>query len=812
MGYLRYAVRSLLRSPGFTLAAILCLALGIGANTAIFTVVNAVLFRPLPFKDPQALVRIYTEFPSYGSSGGFRKFWMSTPELLDLRRITTSWESLDAYTLNGVNLSGSSEPIRVTAASITGGLMPALGVKPQLGRWITPDDDQPGGAPTMVISDGLWKRSFGGNPDVLSRTTRVNGLTVTILGVMPAGFAFPPGEVDAPELWFPQQINPASPGGRASHFQNVVGRLKSGVSIERAREEFLRIMSEQEAHKSPNTHLFDTKFHTLVAYPYRDDVVGNVRPAMLVMLAAVGFVLLIACVNVGNLLLARAESRHHEMAVRKAIGASIWDLARQCLIEGLVLAALGAAAGLGMALGALKLILAFDQGSIPRAAEITMDWRVLLFTIAASLLTGILFGLAPLAQFSGDSQTALRSSTGRSTATVRAHWLRRAMVISELALALVLLVGAGLMVRTFWKLQQVNIGLDPNRVITMRLALPQTQVKEPAAVRQLWDRLLERVRVIPGVEAVSLATGLPPTRPLNADDTDIEGYVKKPGGPDQNVSFYQGVSPGYFEMMRVPIIEGRALDARDGTDAPGAVVINQTMARAFYGSESPIGRRIRRGGNGPWRTIVGIAADVKNAGVDKPTGTEVYFPHQQADGVRGAYLLVKTPGDPRSIVSAVRAEIFQLDSTLPVAQVRLMSDVIDAATTRPRFLTVLLSLFSFIAVGLAAVGIYGVMAYTVAQRTQEFGIRMAVGAESSDVLWLVLSQGIKIGLIGVALGAAGAFALTRMLRQLLFGVDSFDPATFLVTAVLLTVVIVAACYVPARRATRVDPMVALRYE
>lgn len=812
MGHLRYAFRSLLRAPGFTFAATLCLALGIGANTAIFTVVDSVLFRPLSFKDPQRLVRVYTEFPSYGSSGGFRKFWMSTPELLDLRRLTTSWESLDAYTLNGVNLAGNSESVRVTAASITGGLMPALGVTPQLGRWVTPDDDRPGIPPTMVISDGLWKRVFGGDRNILSRTAKVNGLTVTILGVMPAGFAFPLGEIDPPELWFPQQVNPASPGGRASHFQNVVGRIKPGVAIERAREEFQSIMGEQETHKSPNTHTFDTKFHTLVAYPYHDEIVGNIKPAMLVMLAAVGFVLLIACVNVGNLLLARAESRHHEMAVRKAIGASVWELTRQCLIEGLCLAPLGAIAGMGVAWGALKLILAFNQGSIPRAAEITMDWRVLLFTLTASLVTGILFGLAPLAQFTGDPQTSLKSATSRTTASAGAHRLRHAMVVGELALALILLVGTGLMVRTFWKLQQVNIGLDPARVVTMRLALPQTQVQQPAAVRQLWDRLLERVRMLPGVEAASLATGLPPVRPLNAEDTNIEGYVKQPGGPDENVSFYQGVAPGYFEMMRVPIIEGRALHARDGTDAPGAVVINQTMARAFFGNESPIGRRIRRGGNDRWRTIVGIAADVKNAGVDKPAGTEVYFPYAQADAVRAVYLLVKTTGDPRSVVTAVRSQIFQLDATLPIAQVRLMSDVIDAATARARFLTVLLSLFSFIAVALAAVGIYGVMAYIVAQRTHEFGIRMAIGAASLDVLWLVLGQGMKIGLIGVALGAAGALALTRLLRQLLFGIDSFDPVTFVVTALLLTIVIMAACYIPARRATHVDPIVALRYE
>jgi predicted permease len=419
------------------------------------------------------------------------------------------------------------------------------------------------------------------------------------------------------------------------------------------------------------------------------------------------------------------------------------------------------------------------------------------FTLVASLITGILFGLAPLAQFAGDTQSALKSATGRSTATARAHWLRRAMVVSELALALILLVGAGLMVRTFWKLQQVNIGLDPARVVTMRLALPQTQMQDPAAVRSMWTRLMDRVRELPGVEGVSMASGLPPSRQLNADDTDIEGYVKKAGGPDQNIDFYQGMAPGYFEMMRIPIIEGRSLDARDGAEAPPSVVINQTMARTFYGNESPIGRRIRRGGNDKWRTIVGIAADVKNAGVDKPTGTEVYVPYTQVDGgIRGMFLLLKTSGDPRSIIGTVRSQILQIDPTLPVAQVRMMDDVIDAATTRPRFLTVLLSLFSFIAVSLAAVGIYGVMAYTVAQRTQEFGIRMAIGAGPTDVLGLVLSQGMKIGLAGVVIGAAGAFGLTRLLRQLLFGIDSFDPLTFILTAILLTIVILAPATFP----------------
>jgi putative ABC transport system permease protein len=815
MSNFSYAFRGLLKNPGLAGAAILCLALGIGANTAIFTVVHAVILRSLPFQDPERLVRVYTEFPSYGSNGGFRKFWMSTPELLDLRRSTTSWESLEAYVITAINLAGGTEPIRVTAANVTGGMLLTLGIRPQLGRVPAPDDDRFGAPLSVVISDGLWRRAFGGAAGIIGREVKVNGLTATVIGVMPAGFAFPPGEIDPPEVWYPQQINPANPGGRASHFQSVIGKLKSGVTLHRAREEFQRIMVQQAREKTPNTHAFDPQFHTLAAFPYHGEVIGKVKPAMLMMLGAVAFVLLIACVNVGNLLLARAESRHHEIAVRKAIGASIWDLARQCLIEGLSLALIGALLGLAVAWGGLRLILAFNQGGIPRAEEVGIDWVVLAFTMGASALTGIFFGLAPLAQFAGDTHEALKTATGRTTATSGAHFLRRLMVVSELALALILLVGAGLMVRTFWKLQQVNIGLDPSRIMTMRLALPPGQYAEVAAVRQLWTRLLDRVRAIPGVEAASLVSGLVPIRPLNANDTEIEGYVKSAGGPDENIDFYQFVAPGYFELMRIPLIEGRTFDWRDDADSPAAVIINQTMARAFYGNQSPIGRRVRSGSDtAPWRTIVGVVGDVKNAGIDRPTGTELYFPYGQAAGnaARAMFLAVKSAGDPERLVGGIRAEAARLDATVPIAQVRRMEDVIAAANARPRFLTVLLSLFSFIALALAAVGIYGVMAFTVARRTQEFGIRMAIGAGPGHVLTSVLAQGLRIGLIGIALGALGALTLTRFMRQLLFGVGSFDPATFVFTAVLLTSVVVAACLVPARRATRVDPVIALRYE
>jgi len=812
---LRYAFRALFNNRALAIAAIVCLAVGIGANTAIYTVVNAVVLRPLPFKDPDRLVRIYTEFPTYGSSGGFHKFWMSTPELLDLRRMTTSWESLEAYVTTGMNLSGGTgEPVRVTAAVITGGMMPMLGVAPQLGRMLSNDDDRFGGPLAVVLSDGLWHRAFAGTANVIGRQVKVNGLTATVIGVMPRGFAFPPGEPDPAELWYPQQINPASPGGRASHFQAVVGKLKPGITLKRARAEFDRIVDEEGRDKTPNFHTFFPKFHTIVALPYHDEVIGNVKVAMLMMLGAVAFVLLIACVNVGNLLLARAEARQHEVAVRKAIGASIWHLARQCLIEGLLLSALGTALGMVFASAALRLILRFNQGSIPRADEIGMDWRVLAFTAAAAVLTGIFFGLAPLAQFAGNTQESLKSASGRTTATGGAHWLRRFMVVSEVALALVLLVGAGLMVRTFWNLQAVNVGLDPSRVVTMRLSLPEKQYAEPVAVRQLWSRLLERVKAIPGVQSASVATGLAPMRPLNANDMQIEGYVKKAGGPDQNVDYDQTVAPGCFEMLHIPLLDGRSFDERDGADSNKVAIVNATFARTFYGNESPIGRRIREDSEkSPWRTIVGVAADVKNAGIDKPTGTELYVPYTQEDGgTRSAFLVVKAAGDPRQIVPTVRRQVAELDPSLPIAQVRLMDEVIASANARPRFLTVLLSMFSFVALALASVGIYGVMSFMVARRTQEFGIRMAIGAGPAEVLRLVLSQGLQIGTVGVAFGLGGAFLLTRFIRQLLFGVPAFDPVTFAATAVMLMLVIASACYFPARRATHVDPVVALRYE
>ena len=809
---LRYGLRMLAKSPGFTVASILCLGLGIGATTAIFSIVEAVLIRPLPYAAPSRLVRIYSEFPTLGKNG-MLKFWISPPEFLDLRRYTTNWESIEGWVDGGANLAGGNEPIRITISNITGGLLSSIGIAPAMGRTITPQDDQEGAPQVAVISYGLWQRAFGADRNLIGRDVLVNGRKTTIVGIMPKTFLFPPGDIDPPELWTPLQISPNS-RNRGSHFLSVLGRLKPGASIEQARSEIQQLQAHWKQTAAPKTHVFDGKFHYVVMYPFHDEVVGGIRLAMLVLLAAVGFVLLIACVNVANLLLARAEARQREIGIRKALGAGLSRLSAQFVTEGVALSLLGALLGLALAFVGLKIILAMDAGSIPRAQEIAINIPVLLFALALSFATGIGFGLAPLAQLlTQNVHDTLKAAASRTTATVNASRFRRALVVGELALALMLLIGTGLMIRAFWKLQQVDIGMKPDRILTMRVALPQAVYPENQRVVQFWTELQQRASRIPGTASATMVGGLPPSRTLNANDTGIEGWVPGPNAPAQNVDYWQPVGDGFFETMGIRLIEGRFFDSRDGENAPKTVIVNQTMAQTFWPARSPIGRRVNPGLSGDWRTIVGVIGDVKNAGIDHPTGTELFFPYRQTpQGFRTGYLVIKAAGDPLKLAGAAGREIHSLDPGLPIANVRTMDDVLVAAQSRPRFLATLLTLFAGVALVLAAVGLYGVISYSVAQRTSEFGIRIAMGAGTHDVLRMVVGQGLRLGIIGVALGAIGALALTRLIRGLLFGISSFDPQTFIAMAVLLTAVTLLACYIPARRATRVDPMVALRYE
>ncbi|MBV9072064.1 MAG: ABC transporter permease [Acidobacteria bacterium] len=813
---IRFAFRMLVKNPGFTAAVIVCLMLGIGATTAIFSVVNSVLLRPLPYREPDKLVRVYSEFPKF-QAGGLHRFWLSPPEFLDLRRDSKSWQTLDGWVNGGANLAGTTNPVRATACFISGTTLLTLGVSPLLGRLITPEDDDPKSPVVMDISYGIWKSVFGGEPSIINREVLLNGQKATVVGVMPEGFAFPPGEIDPPQVWSPLQIDPAKPGGRGSHFLYLLGRLKDGVSRQQAQAELDSLVKYWGDTGSAASHHFTPDRHTLVSYPLQSEVVGNVRPALWTLFGAVAFVLLIACVNVANLLLARAEARQREIAIRSSLGAGTGRLLRQFITEGVLMSLVGAGLGFLLALAGLQLIKYTNAGSIPRSQEIGVDMNVLLFALGISLLTGILFGLTPLFHVVlRDLHQILKNAAASSTGGGGSQIFRHILVTTEISLALVLLVGCGLMLRAFWKLQEVDIGLNPRAVLTMQINLPGSSYTDPMKITSFWTRLNQSVAELPGVTASAIATGLPPQRRVNANDTKIEGYVRKQDGPMENVDFYQAVTPSYFKTMGIQLIDGRLLNEGDRVGAPDVVVINQSMARMFYGNESPVGRRIQPGFSEPWCTIVGVVADVKNAGIDKPTGTELYLPYDQKQGSSGRNtgmtLFIRSAMPQSSLVSAVRRTIADLDPQVPISKISSMEDVISTAQARPRFLSVLLTIFSGVALVLAAVGIYGLLAYSVARRGKEFGLRMALGAQQQDVLGLVMKQGATMIASGLLTGLVAAFALTRLMSSLLFHVRATDPITYFVVVCGLAAVAFFASYIPARRATKVNPTVTLRYE
>jgi len=811
----QFAVRMMRKNPGFTTAAVLCLMLGIGATTGIFTVVNAVLLHPLPYSHPEQLIRVYTEFPTF-PNGGLHRFWTSGPEFLDLRRDTHSWASLDAWITGGANLAGKTQPVRITAAYVSGGLLETLAVSPIAGRLISQSDDVPGAQVVADLSYGTWQSAFAGDPHIVGRETYLDGLKCIIIGVMPKGFQFPPGEQEPAQIWAALRLDPANPGNRGGHNYYLLGRLLPGVTAGQAQGELASLVQSYGEKRVPKTHSFHPKTHTIVSFPLQAEVVSSVRPALLMLLGAVVFVLLIASVNVANLLLARAEARRREIAIRGALGAGLVRLARQFVTEGVLLAFCGALLGMALSFGGVRLVQLTNAGGIPRADEISMDWRVLLFTLGTSLITGVLFGLAPLAPLllSGISES-LKDTAGSTTAAAGAQIFRRVLLAGELAMALVLLIGCGLMLRAFWKLQEVHTGLQAENVITMRVSLPSGTYTDNAKITDFWSRLEERLTSLPGVQSAALVSGLAPLRPPNMNDTDIEGFVQTQDGPIQNVDFYQAVSKDYFATMGIRLMDGRWFDARDVQGAPDAVIINKTMATTFWPRQNPIGRRLRPGGSKNWSTIVGVVEDVKNAGLDRPAGTELYLPYRQPAGAGNSDMYVAMraqAGDPRSLAGVVHEQLNAIDPSLPLADVRLMEDVLTRAQARPRFLTLLLSLFSIVAFAIATVGIYGVVSYSVARRTKEFGLRMVLGAQGGDVLGLVMKQGAGMVAIGIVAGLATAFALTRLMASLLFGVTPTDLPTFAGVTVLLFAVALVACYLPARRATRVDPIQTLRYE
>lgn len=807
---LKYALRMLKKNPAFTTVAILTLAVGIGANSAIFSVVNSVLLRPLPFRQPDQLVRVYSEFPTMK----LQKFWLSPPELLDIQREAKSWEAIGAWAPGGQNVGTESEPLRVTSAAITRSLIDVLGVQPERGRNFTEEEDRNGGPKVAIISHGLWQKGFGGASDIIGKQIQVNAASTTVVGVMPANFAFPPGSNDQVELLVPFQFDPANPGSRGSHFLSVIGRLKPGVNTEQAMSEMTSLMAGWRS-ESRAQHLLGFPNHPVVMLGLKEDVVGSARKAVWLLMAAVGFVLLIACVNVANLLLARAESRHREFAVRLALGAGVKRMVRQFVAEGFVLVGIATILGVGLAFGGLKILLLFAPDSVPRTEEIGVGLPVLAFTVAVAIVAVFLFGLAPLAQVSERNLANWIRGAGQRAIRGGGQTLRKGLVIAEIALAVILVIGSGLMIRAFWKLQQVNTGFDPAGVTSFSLNLPNVKYKAPER-QQFVDALEQKLSSIPGVANVSIASGIPPLRRINANDTEIEGYQQTPDSPAQNVDYWNIVGNNYFKTMKIRLLEGRTFEPQD--DNPNAmkvVVVNQALAKRFW-TGSPIGRRVNPGFADPkvWMTIVGVVEDTKNAGMDKPAGPELYFQVRQVNQFLGANVnfVVRAANDSAPLEGSIRNAVRELDSTLPVYNLWSMDEVVSKSVVQPRFLALLLATFSGIALFLAAIGIYGVMAYSVAQRTQEIGVRMALGARPLHVLRLIFQQSLGMLLIGTVIGLAGAFALTRLMRTLLFEITATDPLTYVSVIGLLTVVALLACYIPARRAAKVDPLIALRYE
>ena len=807
---LKYALRMLRKYPAFTFVAILTLALGIGANSAIFSVVNSVLLRELPYRQPGQLVRVYSEFPTMQ----LQKFWLSPPELLDIQREAKSWEAIGAWAPGGQNIGTESEPLRVTSAAVTRSLIEVLGVQPERGRNFSEEEDRNGGPNVAIISHGLWQRGFGGTSDIIGKQILVNSQSTTVIGVMPLNFAFPPGSNDQVEVLLPFQFDPANPGGRGSHFLSVIGRLKPGVSIQQAQSEMTSLMAGWKG-EGRAQHLLNPERHPVVMLDLHEDVVGSARKAVWVLMAAVGFVLLIACVNVANLLLARAESRHREFAVRLALGAGLKRMVRQFVAEGTVLVTLASVLGIALAFGGLKVLLHFAPDSVPRTEEIGVGLPVLAFTVAVSIVAVFLFGLAPLAQVSERNLANWIRGAGQRSIRGGGQTLRKGLVIAEISLAVILVIGSGLMIRAFWKLQQVNTGFEPGGVVSFSLNLPGSKYKTPDRL-QFVNTLQQKLSSIPGVTSASAASGIPPLRRINANDTEIEGYVQTPDSPAQNVDYWNVVGTDYFKTMKIKVLEGRGFEPQDDSDtAMKAVVVNQALAKRFW-KGSPLGRRVNPGFGDPkvWCTIVGVVEDTKNAGMDKPAGPELYLQVRQVADFLGGNMnyVVRTSTDSLAIESSIRSVVREMDPSLPVYNLKTMNDVVSKSMVQPRFLALLLATFSGIALFLAAIGIYGVMAYSVAQRTQEIGVRMALGAQPLHVLRLIFGQSLMMLLVGTLIGLAGAFALTRLMSTLLFGVTATDPLTYVSVVGILTFVALLACYIPARRAAKVDPLIALRYE
>jgi putative ABC transport system permease protein len=808
---LRYGLRMLLRQRMVTAAAIIALALGIGANTAVFSVVNAALLLPLPYQNSERMVILWGNFLALNTE----QLPAKAAEYVDYRDQTQSFETVAAFNTADFNFTGGTQPERIAGASVTLNLFPMLGAQPAQGALFSPEENQPGRGNVVVVSHGFWQQRLGGDTSVIGRSITLNDLSYTVIGVMPAGFQFPHASfnfAEPAEFWIPVAFSPGQVAKRQRPFYlNVIGLLKPNITLEEARSEMTalgqRFEEQYPGYRGPNNT--DSGWRITVTL-LQEQIVGKSRSALVVLFVAVGLVLLIACANAANLLLMRATVRQKELAIRAALGASRLRLIRQLLTESLLIATLSGIFGLILAWWGIKALLALSPDNLPRLHEINVDGRVLFFTVAISVLTGLVFGIAPAIQASKpDLQHTLKD--GGATATRGRHWLRSLLVVGEVATAMVLLIGAGLMLNSFLRLQRVDPVVDAGKLLSVAITLPGNRYPEPAQAGTFYQELLRRVETLPGVESAALSTIQPLSGNAINDPFSIEGRpLNFNNAPNAG---WQLVTPNYFRTLGITFAAGRDFTEHDNADAAGSVIINETMARRYFPDEDPIGKRMTLGvprPDNPWQTIVGVVKDIPHRGLESKAEPDWYSSYLRQPR-RDVYMLVRASADPASVAAAVRGEVLAIDKDQPVTGIKAMNDVIASTTAPRRFNTLLLAIFAAVALMLAAVGIYSVISYSVTQRTQEIGIRMALGAQAGDVIRLVVKHGMTLTLAGIVGGIACAVGAARAMSSLLYGISATDTATFAVISALLAVVALLACYLPARRAAKVDPMTALRH-
>ncbi len=804
---LRYGVRTLMKSPGFAFVAVLTLALGIGANTAIFSVVNGVLLRALPYYEPERLVMVWADRPILQAQIGLGDFPVAVADFVDWRNQNQVFEQMAALYARFMTLTGGGEPESVVGLRASASLFPLLGARFTVGRAFLPEEDRASTDRVVIISHGLWQQRYGADPKLIGQKITLNDEAYTVVGVTAPDFQFPrrgevPGVARKVDLYLPIAFTPEEMNNRLGNFLRVIARLRPGVSLQQASAEMNAIARRlTELYPVTNTD------KGVRLAPLHQQAVGKARTALLVLLGAVGFVLLIACANVANLLLARAAGRQKEMAIRAALGASRWRVVRQLLTESLLLAISGGAAGLLLAWWGVDLLLAIAPDNLPRAYDIRLDTRVAGFTLLVSLVTGIVFGLLPALQASKIDLGETLKEGGRDAAGLLRRRLRGFLVVSEVALAFVLLIGAGLLIRSFARLTEVDPGIDPRGVLTMDIMLPFAKYKDGRSVA-FFQQTLERVRALPGVEAAATVFPLPLSGGNASSGFAIEG---RPSPTEQTfIAGFRLISPDFFKTFRVPLIKGRVLAESDGAKAPPVVVVNESLARKYFANEDPLGKHITPL-NDATCVIVGVVGDVKHSALDEEAKPEIYRPMAQSQFLFMS-LVVRTSGDPMQMVAVVRGQVWAGDKDQPISNIETMERLMAKSVAPRRFNLLLLGVFALIGLALAGMGLYGVMSYTVTQRTREIGVRMAMGAQRGDVLRLVIGEGMKLALIGALLGLGGALALTRLLKTLLFGVSATDPLTFIVIAAVLIIVALLACWIPARRAASMDPLVSLRVE